>query len=285
MYIPAGSSIAATLALNNKTDAIVLRLAPHNEKAHMLHLFTRSHGRVQFLVYGLHSKKKQGTKALLEPLSHIHIEAVFRDNAGLGQLRECAPAYVAKALSIDNTRRCVALFISEILYRTLTHPMQDEALFSFIEQTVRELDTCTDPQNVHIRFLIRYAELLGFGIDPDDPANRSAAFLPYLLALDAQPQHSLSTLSPSSAQPQQPHLSTSSVQQPVSVLFPSDAQHSLSTLSTSDAQHSLSTLSASDVRPLPPRREVLHALMQYYTTHIPDFSTPNSLSVLEAVFE
>ena len=259
MYIPAGSSIAATHALNNKTDAIVLRLAPHNEKAHMLHLYTRSHGRVQFLVYGLHSKKKQGAKALLEPLSHIHIEAVFRDTAGLGQLRECAPAYVTKALSIDNTRRCVALFISEILYRTLTHPMQDEAIFSFIEQTVQELDTCTDPQNVHIRFLIRYAELLGFGIDPDDPANRSAAFLPYLLALDAQPQQS--------------HLPASSAQQPVSVF------------STSDAQHSLSTLSTSDVRPLPPRREVLHALMQYYTTHIPDFSTPNSLSVLEAVFD
>lgn len=164
-----------------------------------------------FLVYGLHSRNKRGVKAMLEPLAHIRIEAVLSLTSSLGQIRECEQAYVPNALLLDHNRRCVALFISEILFRTLTHPMQDESMFAFLEQTVCELDTCLDPENAHIRFLVRYAELLGFALDPSDPANRAA-------------------------------------------------------------------LQGTT------RRERLHALIDYYIGHIPDFSMPNSLSVLESVF-
>lgn len=176
----------------------------------MLHLYTRSHGRMQFLVYGRHSRTKKGV--LLEPMTLLDIEAVLHDNNSLGQMRECSLAYVPKALLLDNSRRCVALFISEILCRTLTHPQQDERLFDFLADTVRELDTCPDPQNVHLRFLVAYAEQLGFAIDFSDPANQ------HLTLLSGQ------------------------------------------------------------------RRALLHALLSYYTTHIPDFTMPNSLPVLEAVF-
>lgn len=197
--------------MTTKTDAIVLRLAPHNEKASILHLYTRSHGRMQFLVYGRHSRRRSG-QALLEPMSLLHVDVSLRDNASLGQMKECSMAYVPNRLMTDHTRRCVALFISEILSRTLAHPQQDERLFDFLADTVRELDTCEDPQNVHLRFLIRYADQLGFAIDFDDPANQC-----------------------------------------------------------------FTLLSGN-------RKALLHALMDYYATHIPDFVMPNSLPVLEAVF-
>ena len=178
----------------------------------MLHLYTRSHGRMQFLVYGRHSRAKKGLHALLEPMTLLRVEAVTKDTISLGQLRECELAYVPQQLMFDHNRRCVALFISEILCRTLSHPQQDEQLFQFLEDTIHELDTCPDPQNLHLRFLVEYAEQLGFAIDFSDPANQ------YLI------------------------------------------------------------LSAGK------RKEHLHALMDYYTTHVPDFTMPNSLPVLEAVF-
>ena len=197
--------------MNAKTDAIVLRLAPHNEKSSLLHLYTRSHGRMQFIVYGQRGRSKKGITALLEPLNLLHIEAVVRNNQ-VGQLRECELAYVPRSLMSDHSRRCVALFISEILSRTLTHPEQDERLFEFLTRTVRELDTCDDPQNVHLRFLVGYAEQLGVAIDYEDPANQALTIL-------------------------QGH-----------------------------------------------RKQMLHALLDYYAANIPDFTYPNSLQVLEAVF-
>lgn len=167
---------------------------------------------MQYLVYGRHSRTKKGLQAVLEPLSVLSIEAVQRDTGGFGQLRECSLAYVPTRLLTDHNRRCVALFIAEILSRTLAHPQQDEQLFDFLTETVRGLDTCPDPQNEHIRFLIRYAEQLGFAIDFSDPANQ--------------------------------HL----------------------TLLTGR------------------RRELLHALLDYYSDHVPEFTMPNSLAVLESVF-
>ena len=169
---------------------------------------------MSFLIYGLHSRNKRGVKAMLEPLAHIRIEAILKEPQTLGQIRECEQAYIPQALLLDHTRRCVALFISEILFRTLTHPLQDEAMFAFLEQTIRELDTCPDPQDAHLRFLVRYADFLGFAIDPTDPANRQA--------IGEVPGSS--------------------------------------------------------------RRTRLHALMDYYLRHIPDFTVPNSLAVLEDVF-
>ena len=146
----------------------------------MLHLYTRSHGRMQFLVYGRHSRTKKGV--LLEPMTMLNIDAILYENRSIGQMRECSLAYVPQALMLDHTRRCVALFISEILYRTLAHPQQDERLFDFLADTIRDLDTCPDPQNAHLRFLVAYAEQLGFAIDFSDPANQ------YLSSLNCPPK-------------------------------------------------------------------------------------------------
>ena len=196
----------------------------------MLHLYTRSHGRMQFLVYGRHSRTKKGV--ILEPMTLLDIEAVLHDNNSLGQMRECSLAYVPKALLLDNSRRCVALFISEILCRTLTHPQQDERLFDFLADTIRELDTCPDPQNVHLRFLVAYAEQLGFAIDFSDPANQYLNSSPKL----------------------------------------------------GEVAHSAGGVCSSATLNTTSRRALLHALLGYYATHIPDFTMPNSLPVLEAVF-
>ena len=57
------------------TDAIVLALQPHSDKAHLLHVYTRTHGRVNLLVFGLGRKHAIGT---YQPFSVIQITADFR---------------------------------------------------------------------------------------------------------------------------------------------------------------------------------------------------------------
>ena len=59
------------------------------------------------------------------------------------------------------------MFVAEILYRTLRHPMEDTVLFDYLASIVHELDTTPQPENLHIRFLVGLAALLGFGIDEE----------------------------------------------------------------------------------------------------------------------
>ena len=143
--------------------AIVLSLQPYSDRAHILHTYTREHGRTNYMLYGLGKKKSQ---ALYAPLSLLEI-AVSPSSKSLPSLKEAHLAFVPQHLHTDMRRRTVALFIAEVLYRTLRHPMADEALFDFIASTIRFLDTTEQPENIHIAFLIHLAAHLGFAIDEE----------------------------------------------------------------------------------------------------------------------
>lgn len=194
----------------------------HTDKASILHLYTRDCGRVQYMVYGIDSKRKTAERAILSPLSEIEIEAVHQESRTIQQLREFRLAYVPQALQTDIRRQCVAMFVAEILSSCLLHPLREELLYSFLHETLVEVDTCADPENAHLRFLLGFAELLGMGIDYEMPENRTFA---QILSLSAT-----------------------------------------------------SRISRNE------RQAILADLLHYYEQHLPDFSIPKSLEILQELF-
>ena len=143
----------------NTTDAIVLSLQPHSDKAHVLHAYTRAGGRVNYMVYGLGRKNTAGKYS---PLSIVQLTADERS------IRTAQLSFVPMTTVTDPYKRTIALFISEVLYHVLRHPMPDEPMFDFIAQAIQALDEAEEPQNFHIDFLIGLAAKLGFAIPEDD---------------------------------------------------------------------------------------------------------------------
>ena len=150
------------------TDAIVLSLQPHSDKAHVLHAYTRAGGRVNYMVYGLGRKNAIGKYM---PLSLIQITA-DHPVSGLPTLREASTLTAQRSYSTcDPHKQAISLFIAEVLYHVLRHPMTDEPMFDFLAQAIQSLDTTNEPQNFHLQFLVDFAAKLGFAIDPADPSN------------------------------------------------------------------------------------------------------------------
>ena len=116
--------------------------------------------------------------ALLMPLALLDIEAVHQENRDIQQLKEWRLAYVASATADDIRRQSIAMFIAEILYRTLVHPLPDSILFDLITETILALNMREDPQNVHLEFLYAFIDCLGFGIDMKQQENQ--VFAPLL---------------------------------------------------------------------------------------------------------
>lgn len=152
------------------TDAIVLSLQPHSDKAHVLHAYTRAGGRVNYMVYGLGRKNTAGKYT---PLSLIQITAEMPSsqeyNGKPATLRTAQLAFVPRSITTDPYKRTIALFISEVLYHVLRHPMPDEQMYEFIEHAVRTLDDTGEPQNFHLRFLADFATELGFAPASSNP--------------------------------------------------------------------------------------------------------------------
>lgn len=164
------------------TQAIVLHLQRVSDRASMLHLYSRASGRVAYYVYGSTGGKRSsaGHVRSLAPLTLLSIEAVHQDNREIQQLREFSPSYIASSTNMDIIRSTEALFLAEVLFRTLRHPLPDPALFDYLELAIRALDVRPDPENVHLEMLVGLIDLLGFAIDFDDPANKDLTLLRYM---------------------------------------------------------------------------------------------------------
>jgi hypothetical protein len=111
------------------------------------------------MVYGLGRKNTAGKYS---PLSIVQLTADERS------IRTAQLSFVPMTTVTDPYKRTIALFISEVLYHVLRHPMPDEPMFDFIAQAIQALDEAEEPQNFHIDFLIGLAAKLGFAIPEDD---------------------------------------------------------------------------------------------------------------------
>ncbi|MBR1878355.1 MAG: DNA repair protein RecO C-terminal domain-containing protein [Paludibacteraceae bacterium] len=143
------------------TEAIVLALQPHSDKAHILHAYTRAGGRVNYMVYGLGRKHSAG---IYTPLAVLQLTADQPHNRP-PSVRTAHLQFVPATITSDPYKQTIALFLSEVLYHTLRHPMEDAELYDFLRGAIRLLDDEKEPQNFHLQFLIGLAERLGFAID------------------------------------------------------------------------------------------------------------------------
>lgn len=142
------------------TDAIVLSLQPHSDKAHILHAYTRAGGRNNYMVYGLGRKNAAGKYS---PLSIVQLTTDERS------VRTAQLDYVPRSLTTDPYKRTIAIFISEVLYHVLRHPMADEPMYDFIAHSIGQLDRTDEPQNFHLSFLVGLAAKLGFAMETEPP--------------------------------------------------------------------------------------------------------------------
>ena len=155
------------------TDAIVLSLQPHSDKAHLLHAYTRTGGRINYMVYGLGRKNPRG---IYTPLSLIQITA-DHDSLKPPTIKEATllSSNRVSGLTSNIYKQTVSLFIAEVLFHVLRHPMTDEPMFDFLAQSIEELDTTDTPQNFHLRFLVGLAAKLGFALPEDHPLTLSSS--------------------------------------------------------------------------------------------------------------
>ena len=140
------------------TDAIVLSLQPYSDKAHILHAYTRTGGRVNYKVYGLGRKHAIG---IYTPLSVVQLTTDEHS------VRTAQLTFVPTTLTTDPYKRTITLFIAEVLSHVLRHPMADEPMYDFIAQAIQELDRTDEPQNFHLVFLVNFAAKLGFAMEKE----------------------------------------------------------------------------------------------------------------------
>ena len=157
--------------MKQTTEAIVLGLKKHSDKMSLLQVYTKAEGRLALQVYGAHGKHK--IKAAYQPLSIVELTYSANPSKPFATVDTIDPVFLPEQVYADIRRQSIALFVTEMLMLTLTHPQQDEPIYEFLDDFVHELNGNPTPENLHINFMMQFAELLGIG-SPEISSQQSA---------------------------------------------------------------------------------------------------------------
>lgn len=135
---------------------IVLHTTKYGDSSLVVHGYTEEGGRESFLFRG------KG-KSLLHPLCIIEYTSSDNRRGTLKYLKEFTPKYGLDSIRSNLSKSSIAIFVSEVLFRSLLLSQKDAELYGFIESSILKLNAAENNfSNFHLWFLVNYASRLGF---------------------------------------------------------------------------------------------------------------------------
>lgn len=144
-----------------KTRGIILHHFRYGESSLIAHIYTENKGRQSFIFKGIRHPRSKIKSNLIQPLFAINIEAYFKNPGELNLIKEIS---LCKSYTFpyDIRKSTQALFLAEILNKTLKEETPDPELFGFLIDSVDFLDYGSEgSSNFHIFFLVKLMRYLG----------------------------------------------------------------------------------------------------------------------------
>ena len=146
----------------SKSRAIVLHLTRHGDSGAVVHVVDSEAGRQGLFVRGL-GKGRGVSASAFHNLAILDTVTYTTPRSSLLYLREYAPAVPLNGIRSDLAKSTVALFISEVLYRTLRSDDGDPDLFRWLVESIVRFDAAEGSvANFHLWWMAGYCVRSGF---------------------------------------------------------------------------------------------------------------------------
>lgn len=153
-----------------KTRGIALSYIRYRESSIIARVYTEEFGLQSYIINGVRSAKNKTNKiALFQPLTLLDMVVYYKDDRDLHRLSEVKTPYPFQHIPFEVAKSSIALFITEMLTKTLKEEASNPTLFRFLLTSVVYLEEATDQyENVHLAFLLQLSSYLGFGPENAD---------------------------------------------------------------------------------------------------------------------
>lgn len=146
----------------SKTRGIVLHRIRYSESSIIAKIYTEQFGLCSCLAQGARKKKSSAKANLLQPLSLIELVMYHKETSGLQKVKELKGGDTLFSVQSDMAKTAIALFLSEMLARSLREETPNKPLFDFLYESVKTLDAVENPASFHLLFLVKLSKFLGF---------------------------------------------------------------------------------------------------------------------------
>ncbi|MBL0741536.1 DNA repair protein RecO [Chryseolinea lacunae] len=148
----------------HKTQGVVFRFTKYGETSIIVSIFTEVFGLQSYIVNGVRSKSAKNKIALYQPLTLLDLVVYHRENANINRIKEIKCFYPYQTIPVDIKKSALAIFINEVLNKTVKEESHAQELCGFIIESLQTLDQLTEhSENFHLMFLMKLSRLLGFG--------------------------------------------------------------------------------------------------------------------------
>jgi DNA repair protein RecO (recombination protein O) len=148
----------------HKTRGIVFRFTRYGETSIIVSIFTELFGLQTYIVNGVRSKTGKGKMGLYQPLTLLDLVVYHKENASILRIKEVHCYHPYHGLIMDFKKSTIALFLTEILNKSVKEQSHARELSVFLSDAFVMLDQMkNDVENFHLIFLIHLSRHLGFG--------------------------------------------------------------------------------------------------------------------------
>ncbi len=145
------------------TEGIVLHFIKYGESSLIATIFTRDFGRQSFILNAARSKNSKNKAGILQPLFLVDLVAYEKQTRDVQRIKEIKTCQTYQNIPFDIIKSTQAIFLAEILYKTINEQESYPEMFAFIQNALLYFDLMEKgTSNFHLWFLFRLTEYLGF---------------------------------------------------------------------------------------------------------------------------
>jgi DNA repair protein RecO (recombination protein O) len=178
----------------HKTRGIALSYIRYRETSIIVKIYTEQFGIQSYIVNGVRSAKTKNNRiAFFQPLTLLDLVVYHKNKEQtLHRLSEVKCSQPFSSLPFDFVKSSMAMFITELLVKTLREEEQNEVLFQFLSESILELENIHQHyENFHLMFMAKLAFYLGFGSETAAEIEEQLTQSLYPIPLDATAQEAL----------------------------------------------------------------------------------------------
>lgn len=147
----------------HKTRGIVLNYLKYGETSIIVRIYTEALGLQSYIVNSVRSVKSKNKIALFQPLTLLELDVYYKEQADLHRIKELKCAEPFSSIPFDFRKSGIALFMTEVLVKSLKREEENEPLYRFLHHAILLLDHMPKGYgNFPIQFLLKLSTYLGF---------------------------------------------------------------------------------------------------------------------------
>lgn len=241
----------------HKTKGIILRSVKYGETSLVVTIYTELFGLQSYLVNGVrvYSKKGSNSASHFQPAALLDLLVYHNELKNLQRIKEYKWAFLYENILFDVLKNSVALFMIELLQKTIKEPEANPDLFHYIEDALMYLDKAEPVvlANYPLFFATHLTNFFGFRISDEYSDEKNILDLQEGAFTHDRPVH--------------PHLLEEPYSQIVSQLLKTQQPQELKEIRINQEK----------------RRILMQAYQVFYALHIPDFGVMKTLPILQEV--